>query len=279
MTTSSQPNFVRVAGVDLGFVEQGAGDPVVLVHGSGATDLRTWGGQMAPLAQNYHVIAYSQRYHWPNAWVGDGWDAYSTPLHAADLAGLIRALNLGPCHVVGSSYGGDIALLLAHEHPDLVRSLVLGEPGLQLWLRALPGVASLDAEYMRAVAPAARAVEQGDLDGAARLFIDAVLGSGVFDELPPPLHQRLRDNARLLAFERPDLDDSTFGCAEAATITAPALLLTGDESPAMFTLVADELTRCMPGIERAVIPNASHLLHVMNPADYNATVLAFLAAH
>jgi pimeloyl-ACP methyl ester carboxylesterase len=35
----------------------------------------------------------------------------------------------------------------------------------------------------------------------------------------------------------------------------------------------------MPGIERTVIPNASHLLHSMNPDVYNATVLAFLAAH
>ena len=62
-------------------------------------------------------------------------------------------------------------------------------------------------------------------------------------------------------------------------ITAPTLLLTGDGSPAMFGLLAEELTRCMPGIERAVIPNAAHLLHGMNPTAYNATVLAVLTWH
>lgn len=279
MTTSFQPTSVRVDGIDLAYVEHGSGDPVVLVHGSGPTDLRTWGSQIEPFAQHYRVIAYSQRYHWPNAWVGDGRDVYSTPLHVADLAGLTRALDLGPCHVVGSSYGGDIALLLAFEHPELVRSLVLGEPGLQRWLRFLPGGAALDAEYMDTIAPAAQAVQRGDLEVAVRLFIDVVLGPGLYDQLPASLHERLRDNARLLGFERPDLDDSPFGCTEARSIAAPALLLTGDGSPAMFGLVAKELTWCMPGIEQELIPNAAHLLHAMNPEAYNATVLAFLAEH
>ena len=276
---SPQPKSARVDGVDLAYLEQGAGDPVVLVHGSGATDFRTWGPQMEPFARHHRVIAYSQRYHWPNAWVGDGSDNYSTRLHAADLAGLIRALDLSPCHVVGSSYGADIALLLAYEHPGMVRSLVLGEPGLHLWLRRLPGGAALEAEFFQTMAPAAQAVERGDLEAATRLFIDAVLGPGLFDQLPASVHERLRDNARLLGFERPDLDDSTFGCAEAGMIVSPALLLTGDASPAMFGLVAEELARCVPGIARAQIPNTAHLLHSMNPAVYNATVLAFLAEH
>jgi pimeloyl-ACP methyl ester carboxylesterase len=47
----------------------------------------------------------------------------------------------------------------------------------------------------------------------------------------------------------------------------------------MFGLVAEELTRCMPGIERAQIPNTAHLLHGMNPAAYNETVLTFLTEH
>jgi pimeloyl-ACP methyl ester carboxylesterase len=279
MMTSSHPTSTRVDGVDLAYVERGQGDPVVLVHGGGATDLRTWDAQFEPFARYYRVIAYSQRYHWPNTWVGDGWDVNSTRLHVADLAGLVHALGLGPCHVIGSSYGGDIALLLAYEQPELVRSLVLGEPGLGHWLRQLPGGAALEAEALQTMAPAAQAVQRGDLAAAARLFIDTVLGPGRYDQLPASVHERLRDNARLLGFERPDLDDNPVGCAEAGTIAAPTLLLTGDGSPAMFGLVAEELTRCMPGIARALIPNTAHLLHGMNPAAYNATVLAFLAEH
>jgi pimeloyl-ACP methyl ester carboxylesterase len=279
-TTSLQLTAVRVDGIDLAYVAQGSGDPVVLVHGAGATDLRTWSAQLAPFAQRYRVIAYSQRYHWPNRWVGDGSEIYATQRHAGDLAGLIRALDLGPSHIVGSSYGADIALLLACQHLELVRSLVLGEPGLGPWLPRLPGGAALAAEYFQSMVPAVEAIERGEVESAVRLFIDAVAGAGVYDHLSPAVHQRLRANARLLAFESPDRgDNSPLDCADAGQITAPALLLTGDASPAMFGLVAEELARCMPGIQRAVIPDTAHLLHSMNPEVYNAVVLAFFAEH
>ena len=132
---------------------------------------------------------------------------------------------------------------------------------------------------MDTIEPAARAVQEGDWEAAARLFIDGVSGQGVFDQLPASTRERLKDNARLLAFERPELDDSTFSCADAGRITAPTLLLTGDSSPKMFGLVVEELARCMPGCERATIPDASHLLHGMNPPVYSETVLAFLDRH
>ena len=44
------------------------------------------------------------------------------------LAGLMKQLGIIPAHIIGSSYGGYIALLLAVDHPKLVRTLVLGEP-------------------------------------------------------------------------------------------------------------------------------------------------------
>jgi non-heme chloroperoxidase len=279
MTMQAPFHKIVANGTEIHYVERGAGDPVVLVHGSGATDARTWGSQLDPLAAHYRVLAYSQRYHYPNAWAGDGRDVYSTMTHAADLAALIRGLRLGPCHLVGSSYGGDIVLLLAAQHPELVRTLVLGEPGLALWLLRLPGGEALHQAYLDTIAPAARAVQEGDIETAARLFSDGVLGPGVFDQLPLPTRERLKENARLLAFERPERDDSPFSCADAGRITAPSLLLTGDSSPEMFGLIAEELARCMPGCERATIPNASHLLHGMNPQAYNETVLAFLGRH
>ena len=103
MTTQTQFNAIAVNGAELHYIERGTGDPVVLVHGAGATDARTWTGQIDHLATRYRVIAYSQRYHFPNTWAGDGSDVYSTRIHAADLAALVGGLHLAPCHVVGSS--------------------------------------------------------------------------------------------------------------------------------------------------------------------------------
>lgn len=64
---------------------------------------------------------------------------------------------------------------------------------------------------------------------------------------------------------------------EAATIRAPALLLTGDESPPMFLLVSRELARCLPNVEQAQVRGASHLLHVTHWQVCNAIVLGFLS--
>lgn len=270
---------LTVNGVELAYIERGTGDPVILVHGGGATDLRTWAAQIDDFSASYRVIAYSQRYHWPNAWVGDGSDVYSTSRHVADLAELILGLHLGPCHLVGSSYGADIVLLLAYKHPELVRSLVLGEPGLHPWLMTLPGGDALHEAYLRAIEPAAQAALHGDAEAAARTFIEVVLGPGLYDQLPEATRSRVRDNARLLGYERPDRDDTPLSCSAVAQVAAPTLLLTGDGSPAMFGLVADALARCMPGAERAVVPDTAHILHGMNPAAYNNMVLAFLARH
>ena len=76
---------VTVQGTELAWVEQGSGTPVVFVHGSGA-DLRTWGYQMGPVAQaSFRAVAYSRRFHHPNAPPAEG-EAYTSALHAADLA-------------------------------------------------------------------------------------------------------------------------------------------------------------------------------------------------
>jgi pimeloyl-ACP methyl ester carboxylesterase len=253
---------------------------VILIHGGGATDFRTWGPQMEPFAARYRVIAYSQRYHYPNAAVAGYPGLTSTQAHVDDLRGLIEALHLTPVHLVTSSYGGDIALLLAAQHPELVRTLVLSEPGLSHWLRDLPGGPALDATARQAFAAARAAACAGNREQAARLFVDQVLGPGVFSHLPAAMQERLRDNALLLSALEPASGIWTpLTREDVEAILAPTLLLTGDRSPQWFLLVAEELARCMPQARRAVIAGAAHLLHGMNPADYNAAVLAYLAAH
>jgi non-heme chloroperoxidase len=92
---------IEVNGSALEYFESGSGTPLVLVHGS-VNDHRAWEAQVAPLATRYHVITYSRRYHHPNPWVGDGSD-YAVSLHAKDLAALVRALEITPAHLVGSS--------------------------------------------------------------------------------------------------------------------------------------------------------------------------------
>src|SRR5712691_10788735 len=90
-------HVVRVRGTDLRFVERGTGIPVVFVHGSLGT-LESWGPQIDAFATRFRVIAYSRRYHWPNAAQPDGL-AYALSLHADDLIALTEALGLERVHL------------------------------------------------------------------------------------------------------------------------------------------------------------------------------------
>src|SRR5919202_2923647 len=86
MTTPVQPSTVHIGDVDLAYREQGRGDPVIFVHGA-LEDYRFWAGQLAPFGERYRAVAYSRRYHWPNAQPGDG-VTYAVAQHVADLAAL-----------------------------------------------------------------------------------------------------------------------------------------------------------------------------------------------
>lgn len=272
---------IRLDDIHLAYIEQGQGAPVIFVHGGGPTDLRTWGPQINPFAEHYRVIAYSQRYHYPNPWIGDGSDINSTSVQARDLAALIEALHLEHVHLIGSSYGAEIVLRLAVEYPELVRTLVVAEPGLFTWLVTLPGGAELFAEFAGAMNPAKLAIQHGEMELGTRLFLDAVLGEGLFDQMPTSTKNRMMDNVRLIGAEPTDLTefDTDITPTDAAKIQTPTLILSGDQSPEMFLLVSQELARYIPNVEQVQINGASHLLHGMNPQVFNATVLAFLAKH
>jgi non-heme chloroperoxidase len=62
-------------------------------------------------------------------------------------------------------------------------------------------------------------------------------------------------------------------------ITAPALLVQGEHSPALFPRMLDQLQDCLPACERVTIPAASHGMFRANPAACNEVALSFLARH
>jgi pimeloyl-ACP methyl ester carboxylesterase len=270
-----EPKTIHVNGANLAYIEQGTGVGVVLVHG-GNTDFRSWMFQMEPFAQHYRVISYSRRYHFPNGGAEQAAEYLATE-HRDDLAALIDALQLAPAHVVASSYGGYVSLLLARAYPERVRSLVLGEP---------PVPTLLGPEAVKAMAqqiePSRQAFERGDPEQAIRVFLDRVVGKGGFDRFPLPARQMLLDNApefKLEVNSSPDRYFAPFSCDDAKAINAPALLVTGEESPQFLHQMTDELERCLPNTERAMIPHASHGMHNQNPQAYNEAVVAFLSNH
>jgi non-heme chloroperoxidase len=269
----------HVNGTTLAYVEKGSGAPLFFVHGSLA-DFRSWGPQMEPFSWRFRVIAYSRRFHFPNAVAGAGTD-YSAAGHAADLGALIREVGPGPARIVASSFGAYAALILAVREPAMVRALVIGEPPILPWLPDIPGGQErLDAFLGGAWEPARRAFAEGNREEGVRHFIDGVLGPGSYQKVPQSARAGLLANvAEIMAETTSDGFFSPLDRGEVRRLEKPVLLLNAEHSPRMFHLITDELARCLPRAVRARIPAASHSMHLDNPGVYNDSVLSFLEEH
>ena len=118
---------LRVNGTDMAYLEVGDGPPLVCVHGT-LGDFRTWYAVLGPLSKKHRVIAVSLRHFFPEHWDGVG-DDYLMAQHVADVIGFIEKLNTGPVDLMGHSRGGHISFRVAERRPELLRRLVLAEPG------------------------------------------------------------------------------------------------------------------------------------------------------
>ena len=268
-------HVTRVPGTELAWVEQGSGTPVVFVHGSGA-DLRTWGNQMAPVAQaSFRAVAYSRRFHHPNPPPEPG-AAYTAALHADDLAAFITSLHAGAVHLVASSYGGVIALLVARDRPLLVRSLLLTEPAMLSLLQ--PGTPA--AAQAVQLDTARGLLAGGDPEAALHAFIDAIFGPGAHLMIPASTREMLMDNLPELRREAAaPPGDPAFGCDDAKRVTAPVLLITGGSSALFFKAIDERLAECLPSVEAVTVPGASHAVHAQQTARFNELLVGFLDKH
>jgi pimeloyl-ACP methyl ester carboxylesterase len=117
---------ITINSYDMAFIEEGQGQPLLLVHGS-LYDYRYWAPQISAFAAaGFHVFAPSLRHYWPND--AKGAARLSIEEHIADIATFIAALGLGPVDLLGHSRGGYIAFRVAERRPELLRRLALAEP-------------------------------------------------------------------------------------------------------------------------------------------------------
>jgi non-heme chloroperoxidase len=279
----SELRAVRVNGAVLSYRLAGdQGTPVVFVHGSYG-DLNDWSAQVPAFARTHRVFVYSRRYHPPNPPQDDG-QVYSPQLHAEDLAGLLPVLGLAPAHIVGTGYGAYVALALARAHPDLVRTLVLGEPPVLPFLLRSPAGDSLRRKFISSTLdPARAAFARRDSVGGLRLFVDGTTDRpGTFDNLPAPA--RARVIAHSFEMRREMLADRqeylpAIDCAALGRLAMPVLLVQGERSPRMYHIITTELAHCLQSDTVITIPAAEHAIHATHLAAYNYTVLQYLATH
>lgn len=172
--------IVPLAHASIAYELLGRGDPTVLVHGS-LSDRRTWERVRVGLAPALRVLVYDRR--------GYGESTGAVRAHpvrddAADLAELLEALDLFPVHLIAPSYGGAVALRLAADRPEMVRSLDLHEPPFIGLLEDDPATAP-EADRLWTAAKAMRSLARsGQPEAALRQVGDALSGEeGAWDRL------------------------------------------------------------------------------------------------
>ena len=160
---------VHLNGVDLEYVVQGTGDPVLLIHGAILADAFLPLLAEPQLARTARLIVYhrrgfagSSRAHAP----------FTIGEQAADGRALLRHLGIPRAHLAGHSYGATIALQWALEAPQEVQSLALLEPPL---FDAIPS----GPTFWEGVATIRQAMyEPGEKAGATDAFLTGVVGAG-----------------------------------------------------------------------------------------------------
>jgi pimeloyl-ACP methyl ester carboxylesterase len=246
------PSFHHEA-VEIAFLDEGEGEPIVLVHGFASTKEVNWvhPGWVAALTRaGRRVIALDNRGHGASTKLYDP-AAYHTTIMAEDVRALLDHLGIGRADVMGYSMGARIAAYLALAHPGRVRSAILGGLGIRL----VEGVGLPETIAEALEAPDVSAVS----DPQGRMF-------RAFAE------QTKSDRKALAACIRGSRQ--TLGRAEVGRIAVPMLIAVGTRDPIAGS--PHELAALVPGARALDIPGRDHMLSVGDRV-FKEGVLHFLA--
>ena len=262
----------KVNGYDMAYIEVGQGDPIVCVHGS-LCDFRVWSPVLGLLSRQHRVITPSLRRFFPEQWNGVGND-FTIAQHVSDLIEFLEAVGKR-VNLLGHSRGGHIAFRVSQQRPDLLRCLVLAEPGGDLDASFTTETASTPPTIPTHVATSVAKIAAGDVDGGLASFVDAVNGPGVWRDLSAAAQQELRDNARtLLGQVNEKRQPYTRIDAEGMGVTT--LFIGGENTPGGSLVVLRALATYVSDARVEIIPNTSHLMFAQAPVQFSTAVLNFL---
>ncbi len=263
----------RINGVELFYEVSGAGEPLVLVHGSWG-DHHNWDPVVPRLSESFKVVRYDRRGHSRSERPAGQGSVYQD---ADDLAELIEALEPGPAHVVGNSFGSIVALNAAIRRPEVIATLVAHEPPM-LGLLAGTRFEPVLAEVNRRVGAVIELLVAGEDEAGARLFVETVARRpGAWDgELSAEMRAVFTGNAPTFLDEAHDPAWQQIDLEALGRFDRPALLSKGTASPPVFPAIVDTIASAVPRIEVATIEGADHSPHQSTTERYVDVVRRFI---
>jgi pimeloyl-ACP methyl ester carboxylesterase len=241
-------------GVDIAYIDEGAGDPVLLIHGFASNVRVNWqetSWVRTLVSTGRRVVAYDNRGHGESQKLY-GLEDYGAPLMAEDARRLLDHLGIARADVMGYSMGARISAFLTMAHPERVRSVVFGGLGINM-VRGVAGTG-----------PVAKALEAASIDEvtnpAARTF--------------RAFAEQTRSDLKALA-----------ACIRSARAPITAEALSRIACPVLVAVGTDDVVGGSAADLAAVIPGAKVLditgrdhMRAVGDRVFKEGVVAFLAA-
>lgn len=265
---AAEDKFFDSDGVKIRYIDEGEGEPVLLLHGFAASLHLQWGavGILKELSEDYRVIAFDHRGHGRSGKPHDA-DCYGREMVEDNLR-LLDHLGLARAHIVGYSMGAFITDKLLMEHPERFITATLAGGG---WAKA-------DDERADFIKDLVASLEQGNGIGP---LLKRLTPEGY--RQPGPFQLRLANKAFSLVNDQTALACVMRGMKQFAVTEdqlkanrVPTLAVVGELDPLKVTV--DELAAVMPNLEISVIEGAGHMQAFRRP-EFVRDLKAFLARH
>lgn len=246
-------------------------EPVIMIMGLGA-NATSWERQIPDLSREYRLIAFDNR--------GAGRSEkpttpYTMPQMADDAAGLLDHIGVDSAHVFGMSMGGMIAQELALNHPQRVRTLILGGTMAGGPRAVIAGPQLIQQWASSAMLPPMQAIE----NGLRFLYSDEFIAQNK-ERLVQRALGMLHLQAPLHALQRQLMAVVGFNAHHRlGQIRCPTLVATGTDDKIVPAVNSRILAEGIPGAELVEFEGAGHGFIAEKAAETNAAVLAFLGRH
>jgi pimeloyl-ACP methyl ester carboxylesterase len=244
--------LVHANGIDISYTVEGAGPPLVMLHGATSSALEDWAAQRPLFRQAFRIYLVDARGHAGTRW--DVRDGFDRELLVDDLLAFADALQLATFHVVAFSMGAMTALTFATRHPERLRTAIIS---------GIDPAREPRASVARRLMDPAR-IDREEPEWATQLERrhGPVQGEGAWRRLLPAIVQDVGEAPLLTA-------------AELRRVRLPVLLAYGDRDVFVPPDHAVALHRQLPDSRLLIAPNSPHAVMVAQPALFNQAAANF----
>ena len=257
----------KANGIEIDYTVEGQGQWVVMSHSLGC-DQSMWDEQARLLKARYRVLRFDTRGHGGSD-APDG--AYTLDMLSEDLLGLLDGLSAEAPHFIGLSMGGMIGMTFALKYPKRLRSLALCDTTSRIPAEAGP-------------------IWEGRIKIAAEQGMEPLVEPTLQRWFTEPFYKaNIPMMARVGQMIRNTRTSGYIGCCRAISkinltdrlgaITCPVQVVVGEQDVGTPVAMSRAIQDAIPGSEIVVIPSASHLSNLEQPAAFNKAVAGFLERH